>query len=117
MTIGFIGKGRIGMAQDAGQGGDVRAVLHPVRGEGMPQGVDAPALDACLFAYGAEGAGDVVSVRRMSDHAAEKRKPSCVRIMLRDSMTQGGFFISTPRLAFPAREIRMRLLRKIGRKR
>ena len=30
--------------------------------------------------------------------------PSCVRIMLRDGMTQDGF-MSTHRIAFPAREI------------
>ena len=54
--------------------------------------------------------------RRVSEHVAGNRKPSCVRIMLRDSMTQGGCFIRTRRIAFPAWKFRVRFTQKNGRK-
>lgn len=93
MAIGLVGKSWVGMAQNPRQGHDVRAGLHPVGGEGVPQGMHAAAWKLCFVQQAMEYSAQIVPVggiaqlvgkdvalavpsfcRRMSPSAAFRRR-------------------------------------------
>lgn len=67
MAVCLVGKCGVGVPQYAGQGDDIRVILHPVGGEGMVQGMDAARRKASFIQYPAKCTVEVMPIRWIPD--------------------------------------------------